>query len=146
MIQAMQTPEQHENRGRDLVWTGQLTTLRVRLGFTRGAMAELLHMSPVTYNRCEDLPGTANSMWSSTAERLGRFSWLAEKTLADMDTINVTLSDYTPLHLLAMTHGLPQEVLLKWYREGVIQAEDLGVLGLWVHKDDEYLLNEGVCP
>lgn len=145
MIRAMRTPLEHVDHGRDLVWTGDLAQLRARLGFTRSAMADLLHMSPLTYNRCEDDPNSADRMWASTAERLGRFAYLAERTLSELEGEGVTLAELTPLHMVAMNHGLPQEVMLRWYRNGIIRGVDLGVLGMWIHKDDLYLLSEAAC-
>lgn len=142
MITHMPSQDDHVDAGRDLVQYSWLVVLRQRLGFTRSAMAEMLHMSPVTYNRCEDEPDSAGRMWKSTAERLGRFAWLAEKTLNELSNENVELSDLTPLHVVATTYGLPQEVMLQWYRRGIIRADDLGILGLWIHKDDEHFLRE----
>jgi hypothetical protein len=40
-----------------------------------------------------------------------------------------------PLHIAASTLGLPQEVLLQWYRNERFEAVDLGILGLWIHRD-----------
>lgn len=145
MIRVMRTPSEHVDYGRDLVWTGDLAKLRARLGFTRSAMADLLHMSPLTYNRCEDDPPSADRMWASTAERLGRFAYLASITLSELDHEGVVLADLTPLHMVAMTQGMPQEVMLRWYRNGIIRGVDLGVLGLWIHKDDLHILREAAC-
>lgn len=142
MIIAMRTPSEHAARGRQLVADGELQQVRLSLGLSRSAMAVLLHMAQLTYNRCERRPESADRMWESTAQRLGRFVYLAELTLTELEHEGVDLKDLTPLHVLATTHGLPQEVMLKWYREGVIHAEDLGILGLWVHKDDLHFLRQ----
>lgn len=135
-------PSEHADYGRNLVWTGDLAKLRARLGLAPTAVAAMLHMSPVTYKRCETQPSSAGSMWTSTAERLGRFAYLAERTLADLESEGIRLDEMVPLHIVATTHGLPQEVLLSWYRLGAIQAEDLGILGLWIHKEDLHLVRE----
>lgn len=145
MIRVMRTPLEHTNYGRDLVWTENLAFLRGRLGFTRSAMADLLHMSPLTYNKCEDDPESGRRIWASTAERLGRFAYLAELTLAELEEEGVELADLSPLHMVAMTQGIPQEVMLRWYRNGIIRGVDLGVLGLWIHKDDLHILREAAC-
>lgn len=144
MIGAMRTPQMHEMAGREAVMYGQLATLRQKLGLTRSGMAEILMMSPVTYNRCEDEPRSAGRMWRSTAERLGRFTWLAEQTLDRLAADGVDMAQLTHLPTVATTYGLPQEVLLRWYRSGAIHAEDLGILGLWIHKQDLHLVEEAV--
>lgn len=141
MIRGMRTPSEHAEHGRELVRSGQIVHLREELGLTRSAMADLLHLSPMTYNRFED-PDNALRMWDSTAERLGRFAYLAELTLHELEADGIKLSELTPLHLVAMTHGMPQEVILSWYRNGDIHGVDLGVLGLWIHKDDLHMLRE----
>lgn len=132
---------QYENvqKGRELVKTGELRRFRESLGLTRNAMATMLHAAPVTYHSWEDEPGTR--MWNTTAERLGRFYFSVLKVLDELDPA-ITLADLTPLHMIATQYGLPQEVLLQWYRDGRLPAVDLGILGLWIHKDDEHLLRE----
>jgi hypothetical protein len=143
MICSMPTVDDHVAAGRSLVGDKRLVTLRHRLGFTRSAMANVLHMSPSAYNKLEDIEGAWERMWTSTAERLGRFEFLAEITLNELATDGLpTLEDLSPLHVIATQHGLPQELMLKWYREGKLPAWDLGILGLWVHKDDVHYLRE----
>jgi hypothetical protein len=99
-------------------------------------------MSPLTYNKLEDTDEASERMWSSTAERLGRFEYLAEITLEELRSEGVRLDDLSPLHVIATHHGLPQELMLKWYREGKLPAWDLGILGLWIHKDDVHYLRD----
>lgn len=143
MIKSMPTVDQHVSHGRNLILTGGLAILRYRLGLTRSAMAEMLHMSPITYNKCEDRD-MAGRVWASTAERLGRFCWLAENHLERLHQEGIEVSQLSPLHVLATQYGLPQELILSWYRSGELPAVDLGVLGLWLHKEDEHLLLEAV--
>lgn len=138
---AMRTPTEHVEAGRALVRAGRLSTLRNKLGFTRTAMADLLQLSAITYNRCEDEPRSAGAIWPSTAERLGRFHYLAEKTLTELKSEDVRLSDLMPMHVIATYHGIPQEVLWDWYRRGDIDFVDLGILGLWMYKEDLYQLD-----
>jgi len=140
MICAMPTVEDHVDAGRSLVGSGELRELRHRIGLTRLAMSEMLHMSPLTYTKLEESAGASERMWSSTAERLGRFEYLAELTLSELLTEGIQLDDLTPLHIVATQQGLPQELILKWYREGKLPAYDLGILGLWIGKDDIHYL------
>jgi hypothetical protein len=144
MIPAMRTEQQHEMAGRNAVLEGRLGPLRAELGLTRSGMAEILLMSPVTYNRCEDDPTSAGRMWQTTATRLGRFLYLAERTVLRLRMDGVDITKLVHLPAVATMYGLPQEVLLSWYRSGEIAAEDLGILGLWIHKSDLYLVEEAV--
>lgn len=141
-MRQMPTLTQHEYEGRELVLKGRLEDLRDRLGLTRSAMAQLLGMSPVTYTKCERRPDYAGSMWSNTAERLGRFSWLARIQLEQLETEGVDLAQLMPLPVVATMSGIPQEVLMKWHREGAIATEDLGILGLWIYREDLHLIGE----
>lgn len=134
----------HVETGRELVAYGGLRRLRKRLGYSRSAMAEMLCTAPLTYIRWESEPGMCDRMWESSAERLGRFNLVVSRTLAELDELGIDLRDLTPLHLLAMDYGLPQELMIHWYREGKIHGVDLGILGLWIHKDDLHYLREAV--
>lgn len=134
MVQ-MPTIQTHEATGRDIVLYGRLQDLRDRLGLTMSAMATLLSMSPITYKACED-PQYAGRLNRSTAERLGRYYWLIHRQLDLLAEDSISLDDLLPMSVVARTSGLPQEVLMRWHRDGVIATEDLGVLGLWVYRDD----------
>lgn len=131
----------YEKKGRSLVTTGQLVMFRQRLGFTRSAMAEMLHTSPATYKSWE-VGRDGPNMWTATAERLGRFYTSATEALEVLEKDGLRLADLTPFHVAATYHGLPQELLLKWYRDGLVHAVDLGILGLWMHRDDMHQLRE----
>ena len=145
MLGRMKKSQDHEKSGRALIASGNLVNLRNRLGLSRSAMTELLQLSVATYARYETEPESGWRMRPWTAERVGRFAYLAEITLAELAEDNITVDDLTPLHIAAVMHGIPQEVLFHWYRSGVIQAEDLGILGLWIHKEDLHLVEEALC-
>ena len=143
MMGQMPTLQEHEARGRELVLREELRDLRDTLGLTRSAMAELLSMSPVTYTKCEK-PEYSGKMWTTTAERLGRFAWLAEKQLDELSEHGIIIDQLMPLPVVATVSGLPQELLMKWHRDGVIATEDLGILGLWIYREDLHLIGEQV--
>lgn len=127
----MSSPTESAARGREAIANGELKQLRDRLGLTRTAMAELLHTSLVTYTTWEVRPTVR--VWPSTAERVGRFITQAAIVLNQLDE---DLGDLIPFYVAATHAGLPQEILLRWYREGQIQAVDLGILGPWLHRED----------
>lgn len=131
----------YELKGRSLVGSGELTKFRESLGFTRSAMAEMLHTAPATYKAWET-NDNGNEMWAATAERLGRFYYSATETVRQLQADGISIQDLIPFHVAATMHGLPQELLMKWYRDGLVEAEDLGVLGLWMHKEDLHQLKE----
>lgn len=129
--------EDHVKLGREVVKDGRLKELRAALGWSRNAMAEALLTSPITYSAWEAYPDTR--LWPSTSERIGKFYEQAI-TIA----ISLDIDNYLPFYYLASELGIPQEELMKRHREGKYAAEDLGVLGLWIHQD-EYARITGVC-
>jgi hypothetical protein len=119
--------------GRAVAADGRLTQLRSRLGLSKQAMAELLHTSTIVYASWE---ARVVRLWPSTAGRVGRFYRFASEELRILEDDGIELSKLMPLYLAASTIGVPQELLLSWYRAGNFEAVDLGILGLWVHRDD----------
>lgn len=122
-----------EEAGRQAVANGDLKRLRKELGLNRSSMAELLHTSMITYISWER--GDVR-VWPSTAERIGRFCHLARKHLDLLREDGIRLSELIPLHHATVVLGSPQELLLKRIRDQHIDAEDLGILGLWLYKED----------
>lgn len=123
-----------EHLGRNIVTDGRLKELREKLGLTRSAMAELLHTSTVSYTTWENKPGV--NLWPETAEKLGRFYSNAVSELAYIyDCLGIEVSDMMPLYLASTALGIPQETLLSRYRNEEFEAEDLGILGLWIRRD-----------
>lgn len=126
--------------GRQAVESGELKTLRLKLGLTVNAMAEMLHTSPTTYRTWED--NTVQRMWNSTAERIGRFVLASERHLHVLARHKVDITSLMPLNLAAGLLGVPQSLLQTRYREGAFEADDLGILGLWVGHDDLPLIRD----
>lgn len=126
--------------GRRAVENGQLKALRLRLGLTVNAMAEMLHTSPTTYRTWED--NTVQRMWNNTAERIGRFLLASERHLYTLARHQVDITNLMPLNLAAGLLGVPQSLLQTRYREGAFEADDLGILGLWVSHEDLPLIRD----
>lgn len=122
-----------EDLGRQVVADRELKPLRRELGLNRSSMAEFLRTSVVTYNIWER--GKVR-LWPQTAERIGRFCHLSRQHLNLLYEAGIQLGELVPLHHATVALGVPQELLLKRYREGVVYAEDLGILGLWIYKED----------
>ena len=110
-----------------------LLEMRERLGLTRNAMAEFLGTSQATYKTWEE--GTV-AMYSSTFQRIGRFLLLAHRQLEWLAQHDCDISELIPLHKVAGQLGVPHEILMSRYREGLFSADDLGILGLWVDRED----------
>jgi hypothetical protein len=113
---------------------GQLGKMRERLGLSRNAMSDLLYTSPQTYNTWEDYPGTR--IRPETAMKVGRFMLHSKKQLAVLREHKIRLQKLMPLHDVAGQLGVSHELLIRRYREGLFEAEDLGLLGLWVYRAD----------
>jgi len=112
---------------------GGLLGMRLRLGLTRNAMAEFLGTSQATYKTWEE--GTVK-MYASTFQRIGRFLLHAERQLSYLAEHGVDVTELMPLHSVAGQLGVPHEVLMSRYRSGLFTADDLGILGLWVDRED----------
>jgi hypothetical protein len=126
--------------GRRVIAEGLLQKQREELGLTRSAMAELLHTTVLTYTSWEVRKGDVR-MWDSTAERVGRFHLHANRHLATLDSFGIDISDLVPLFTVAAQLGVSMALLLRRYRENAFGAEDLGILGLWIHKEDLDLIS-----
>lgn len=120
--------------GREVVDDGRLKTLRERLGFSRSMMSELFHVTPVTYTRWEHATGA--KLRILVAEKLGRFYRQTAVIMDELEQTGVDVKNLIPIHLVAAAAGVPQELLLSRYREGDFEAVDLGILGLWLHRED----------
>ena len=128
----MQLNDETMKIGYRAVQLGQLGRMRERLGLSRNAMSDLLYTSPQTYNTWEDYPGTR--IRPETAMKVGRFMVHSKKQLAILREHKINLKKLMPLHDVAGQLGVSHELLIHRYREGLFEAEDLGLLGLWVHK------------
>lgn len=123
-------------QGRSYIRNGRLYELRVYLGLTVNAMAELLHTTAITYTNWE--VNREVRLWPSTAQRIGAFARAAQSQIREYEDQHGkgSLKALVPFHLAAMYCGLPHELMLRWHREGVFEAVDLGVLGLWVERSE----------
>lgn len=126
---------QDEQVGRHAIASGQLTALRTLLGVSGSFMSELLHTSPSAYRRWEREPAESLMIRSPTAQRVGRFYHRAVEMLTDLEATDYQLSDLIPLHHYAEQRGRPLEQLMVEIREQRLDSVDLGVLGIWVLKD-----------
>lgn len=121
--------------GRAVVRDGRLKLLRDRLGFSVTYMAEILGTNIATYRSWEASRqgGDEVNLWQTTAAKVGRFYTQATYQLDALFPIE--LRNLVPIHQVAPKLGLPHETLLERYRAGEFEAIDLGVLGLWVRRD-----------
>lgn len=119
--------------GRAVVEDGRLKALRETLGLTRNAMAELLHTAWPTYQAWET---RRVHLRVETAARVGRFYGHAMEEISLLTENGIVLKDLIPFHVAATLLGLPQEQLLYRYRKDQFEAVDLGLLGLWIHKNE----------
>lgn len=110
-----------------------LLPLRTDLNFSRSAMADLLETSLTTYTAWEERETT---LWRRSAERLGRFYRHARAQLDSLARDGIYIADLVPLHEVAVVLGSPQELLLQRYRNDEFDAVDLGMLGLWIYRED----------
>ena len=68
--------------------------------------------------------------------KVGRFMLHSKKQLAVLREHKINLKKLMPLHDVAGQLGVSHELLIRRYREDLFEAEDLGLLGLWVYRAD----------
>ncbi len=119
--------------GRAVVADGRLRKLREDLGLTRSTMAEYMGVDRVQYARWETRPDVR--LWHRSAVRAGRFFTSASGQLQVLSEAGVSLSELIPFMVAAPLLGLTQEGLLHMYRNGEVDAVEMGVLGLWMRRD-----------
>jgi DNA-binding XRE family transcriptional regulator len=119
--------------GREVVLTGDLKRLRIELGLTANAMAEMLYTAWPTYKAWETRPV---NLRSRTAARVGLFYHNAQTQLKTLSEDGVNIRDMVPFHVAATLLGIPQEQLFYRYRAGEFEGADMGILGLWIHQAD----------
>lgn len=128
------TPDEAAELGRAVVADGRLKEFRERLGITRNAMSELLYVNMRSYTDWETRPDV--KLRQATAQRIGRFYFTAHQELELLDEWGLNTEELVPFNVMATLLGVPNEVLLQWYREERFEAVDAGILGLWVHRSD----------
>lgn len=122
-------------QGRIIAESGDLRRLRERINLKPAAMATLMGVSPLTYSSWERASESQRRrMWIATAEKIARFHNAATRQLDLLEREGIDLTSLIPYHLAATLLGIPQELLIKWYREDRATATDLGVLGLWMDR------------
>lgn len=137
----MELDQDIEAYGRRAWENGELQAMRERLGLSHNAMAEFLGTSQATYKTWE--AGTV-TMYRTTFERIGRFLLHAYRQLDYLAEYDCDISTLMPLHRVAGKLGVPAEILMTRYREGFFTADDLGILGLWVDREDVELIAESL--
>jgi len=116
----------------DLVLSKKLEVMRLRLGLSLHAMAELLYTSQQTYRNWE-----AGSQPRREAQaRIDRFLTSANDQLSRLYDDGISMVGLVPLTVASSTLGVPHETLFHAYREGKFGAHDLGILGIWVREED----------
>ena len=85
------------------------------------------------------------NLCSLGAAATGPFTGKTLTVVSDTDTASdlaflaehgVDISELMPLYAVAGLLGVPHEVLMQRYRDGLFTADDLGILGLWVDRED----------
>lgn len=137
MLRGMASPLLEANDvllGREAVERGLLRQLRIQLGLPQAVMADLLGVDPARYRLWEQSPATR--LWTKSAIKVGRFYRSATSQLRILEQQGVPVADLMPFMAVAPRLGMTHEGLMREYRDGYVKAVDLGVLGLWMRKED----------
>jgi len=122
---------EHREYGRALIFTGELSDLREKIGVSRILLAEMLGVNVSTVYRWEVNP--LMKLRFDNATRVGLWVEEAEKLLAEYgEGIREVL---WPLNKACMYLGLSYNTLIKAYREDRLPGcQDRGILGVWVER------------
>lgn len=126
--------EMYQGLGREVIRNQRLLALREQLGLSRTSMADMMHVTRSIYKHWEEHPDV--NLKPESAVRIGRFFHHATNQVTALNADGIKLSELLPFHLVSTQLGVGQEVLLRRYREGAFAAEELGMLGLWVYRED----------
>ena len=121
--------------GREMIIRGDLWTLQKQFGLSRTALAALLEVSPLTVKAWQHRKAI-DRVWRDIAARVYNLVTQGNLVQADLARSSIKIRTLMPLHSAAEQCGLPQEVIGRWVREERIRAEDLGLLGLWLYRED----------
>jgi hypothetical protein len=95
-------------------------------------MAEFLHTTIKNYSRWERDPET--KLWATTSQRIGRFHRMALAALDALEQDGISIEGLVPFHVVTREIAMPHELLLRAYRQGTIEAVDMGILGPWIDR------------
>lgn len=115
----------------DLAVGVQLLKLRNRLGLSAHAMSELLYTSQQTYQNWE----RGSQPRADALARIERFTRSASAQLDLLTETEVDITGLVPMNLVSSALGVPHETLFHMYRDGDFEGYDLGVLGVWLHRE-----------
>lgn len=110
---------------------GELRRLRDLVHLTRNAQAQLIDVTPDALKRWED---AEQGMNSASALRVGEWVWGAQQVLASLAAEGINLDDLVPLSMASQHLAMSADDVMEKCQTGALQCEDLGVLGLYIHR------------
>lgn len=117
--------------GLNAAFHGQLSDMRKVTGLSRAGMADLIGVTSEALREWEALRRT---MTLATALRVGEWFWAAEKVIDNAgDPIDFSL--LIPGAGACMMLNVPADELREHLRYKGLDHEDLGVLGVFVYRD-----------
>jgi len=128
---------EHREIGREAVLFGYLGDLRLKLGLSKAALAEILGVSTMTLYRWESY-GMLDKLTHRNAERVDEFCTVAWNVL---DAYPDFKDRFITFAIAAQKMGVTQELLFHAYREGIVNGFDFGMLGLFMHRNHSYSLS-----
>jgi hypothetical protein len=117
--------------GTNATLSGELRQLRERVHLSRNAQAQLMEVTPDALRRWEE---AAQGMNSASALRVGEWVWGAQQVLASLDADTIDLDELVPLSMASQHLAMSAEDVLEKCQSGALRCEDLGVLGVYIHR------------
>ena len=119
--------------GTQVTLSGDLARLRDRVHLTRNAQAQLMDVTPDALKRWEE---AEQGMNSASALRVGEWYWAAQRVLASLYDGDdpVDLDELVPLSMASQYLAMSAEDVMEKCQTGALRCEDLGVLGVYIHR------------
>ena len=118
--------------GRRVVKDGSLAKLRKDL---RPVSEHDVRVPPHKPDHVLDVGEETETSDCGRQQPCGSVRFYQQATLA-LEESPAPLDKLLPFHLAATLLGIPQELLLSRYRKHEVSGVDLGILGLWIWRDD----------
>jgi DNA-binding XRE family transcriptional regulator len=120
--------------GREAVFFGHLTELRLKLGLSKAALAEILGVSTMTLYRWESY-GMLDKLNNRNAEKVDEFCQTASALLEMYPDFK---ERFVTFAIAAQKMGITHELLFHFHREGIVKGLDFGILGLFLPRKHGY--------
>lgn len=119
--------------GNHATLSGELRQIRDAAHLSRNAQAQLMDVTPDALRRWEE---AEQGMNSSSALRVGEWVWGARAALDAAVADGLDMTELVPLSTASQHLAMSGDDVIEKCRTGALDCEDLGVLGIYIHRSN----------